>query len=208
MRLNLALTISNLIISFAVLMPLLSKWTAHTSRRKTDENPKGAILFPLYNKAFKLLADSDIHLFCLGAAAVWAGEERVIDEPAEMSFRAKAGSEQSRCLGCKASRLQTLCFSSVLDWSPIYCPHKLSLLVRPKEEKKDQFMIDSTYPCVYVCACICIQECASVCVCVWLIDWGFLGLFKQGWPLTSLTSSSSAHLWPPSLSIPHCVKGN
>lgn len=50
-------------------MPPLSKWTAHTSRRETDEKPKGAILFPLYNKAFKLLADSDVHLFCLGAAA-------------------------------------------------------------------------------------------------------------------------------------------
>lgn len=75
-------------------MAPLSKWTAHTTRRETDEKPKGAILFPLYNKAFKLLADSDVHLFCLGAAAGWAGEERVIDEPAETSFRAEDGSEK------------------------------------------------------------------------------------------------------------------
>lgn len=170
MRLNLALAISNLIISFAVLMPLLSKWTEHTSARKTDENPKGAILFPLYNKAFKLLADSDIHLFCLGAAAVWAGEERVIDEPAEMSFRAKAGSEQSRCLGCKADRLQTLGFSSVLDWSLIYCPHKLSLLVRPKDRKK-RSIYDRLHLSLCVCLCMHLYSGVCLCLCVCLTNW-------------------------------------
>lgn len=189
-------------------MPPLSKWTAHTSRRETDEKPKGAILFPLYNKAFKLLADSDVHLFCLGAAAGWAGEERVIDEPAETSFRAKDGSEKAAVWVVKPAvyRRRVSRLSLVERWftAPTNC---LGFSVQ-KKKKKDHFIIDFTQPCVYVCACICIQECVSVCVCVWLIDWGFLGLFKQSWPLTSLTSSSAAHLWPPSLSIPHCVKAN
>lgn len=56
-------------------MPLLSKWTEHTGRWKTDEKPRSAILFPLYNKAFKLLADSNIHLFCLGMSG-WGESDR------------------------------------------------------------------------------------------------------------------------------------
>lgn len=76
-------------------MPPLSKWTGHNSRGKTDEQPNRAIVFPLYNKAFKLLADSNIPLFCLGAAAGRAGEERVIDGPADASFKAKAGAEKA-----------------------------------------------------------------------------------------------------------------
>lgn len=70
-------------------MPLLSKWTVHNSRGKTDEQQKRAIVFPLYNKAFKLLADSNISLFCLSAAG-GAGEERVIDGPTDVSFKANA----------------------------------------------------------------------------------------------------------------------
>lgn len=97
-------------------MPPLSKWTAPTGRRKTDENPTGAILFPLYNKAFKLLADSDIPaLLSRRQRRYEEGEERVIDEPAEMSFRAEAGSEQSWRLGCKGSRLRTLALA-VCPW--------------------------------------------------------------------------------------------
>lgn len=95
LHLNSDSIISHLFFSLSSVMPPLSKRAAHTSRRETDEKPKGAILFPLYNKAFKLLADSDIHLFCLGAAAGRAGEERVIDEPAQTSFRAKDGSEKA-----------------------------------------------------------------------------------------------------------------
>lgn len=60
-----------------------------TAEGKTDEQPKKAIVFPLYNKAFKLLADSNIPLFCLSAAG-GAGEERVIDGPADTAFKAKA----------------------------------------------------------------------------------------------------------------------
>lgn len=75
-------------------MPLLSKWTAHSSRGKTDEHRKRAIVFPLYNKAFKLLADSNIPFFCLGAAG-GAGEERVIDGPTDASFEAKARAEKA-----------------------------------------------------------------------------------------------------------------
>ena len=76
-------------------MPLPSKWTAHNSRWKTDEQRKRAIVFPLYNKAFKLLADSNSPLVCLAAAARGAGEERVIDGPTDPSFKAKAGAEKA-----------------------------------------------------------------------------------------------------------------
>lgn len=75
-------------------MLLLSKWTAHKSSEKTDEQRKRAIVFPLYNKAFKLLADSNIPLFCLSAGG--AGEERVIDHgPTDTLFKAKAGAEKA-----------------------------------------------------------------------------------------------------------------
>lgn len=58
---------------------------------KTDERGKIAIVFPLYNKAFKLLADSNIPLLCLTA-----GEERVIDRRrTDPSFQAKAGAEEA-----------------------------------------------------------------------------------------------------------------
>lgn len=150
-------------------MPLLSKWTAHTSRSKTDENPKGAILFPLYNKAFKHLADSDIHLFCLGAAAVWAGEERVIDEPTEMSFRAKARSEQSYCLGCKVSHLQMLCFSSVLDCRWFTAPTNCLCFFVQKKEKRSIY--DGLHFSLCVCLCMHLYSGVCLCLCVCLTNW-------------------------------------
>lgn len=65
---------------------------------------KRAIIFPLYNKAFKLLADSNIPLFCLAAAAAAAaargvGEERVIDGATDALFKEKTRAEKSCCLG-------------------------------------------------------------------------------------------------------------
>lgn len=63
---------------------------------------KRAIIFPLYNKAFKLLADSNIPLSCLAAAAAAAGgvgEERVIDGGIDALFKEKARAEKSCCLG-------------------------------------------------------------------------------------------------------------
>lgn len=63
------------------------------AEEKTDEQQKRAIVFPLYNKAFKLLADSNIPLLCLGAER-GGGEKRVIDGPADSSFKAKARAEK------------------------------------------------------------------------------------------------------------------
>lgn len=67
----------------------------------TDEQWRSAIVFPLYNKAFKLLADSNIPLLCLFAAGgerrvgVEGGEERVIDGPTDTSFKAKGSTEKA-----------------------------------------------------------------------------------------------------------------
>lgn len=63
-------------------------------QQKRRQMNKTAIVFPLYNKAFKLLADSNIPLFCLCAAG-GRGEERVIDGPADTLFKAKAEAEKA-----------------------------------------------------------------------------------------------------------------
>ncbi len=68
----------------------MSKWTVRNSRQTTEEQRKTAIVFPLYNEAFKLLADSNIPLLCLSAAAGGAGEERVMDGATDTAFKAKA----------------------------------------------------------------------------------------------------------------------
>lgn len=108
---------------------------------------------------------------------------------------------ESYCLGC--SRRFTDVVFPIFPWLIVDSlpPQKLRLflfgmqLLRSKQ-KMYQLLIDSLDSFVYVCACICMQACVSVCVCVCVIDWGFLGLFKKSWPLTLLTSSSSAPLRP------------
>lgn len=157
-------------------MPLLSKWTACNSRWETDEKPRRTILFPLYNKAFKLLADSNIHL-CLSAAAGGAGEERVIDGPRETSFRAEAGSEKA-AVWVVTDCLQTACFPFVLDWLLIHCPHRivsLSLGVQhlqtPAPNKNA-----SSHNRLLRLLCLCMHLYASVCFCLCTCLRNWLGI--------------------------------
>lgn len=149
-------------------MPPLSKWTAHPSRRETDEKPKGAILFPLYNKAFKLLADSDVHLFCLGAAAGWAGEERVIDEPAETSFRAKDGSEKAAVWVVKPAvyrrRVSRLSLAERWFTAPTNC---LGFSV----QKKKRSFCNRLHSTLCVCLCMHLYSGVCLCLCVCLTNW-------------------------------------
>lgn len=150
-------------------MPPLSKWTAHTSRRETDEKPKGAILFPLYNKAFKLLADSDVHLFCLGAAAGWAGEERVIDEPAETSFRAKDGSAKAAVWVVKPAvyrhRVSRLSLAECWFTAPTNSASP------SKKRKKKRSFYNRLHWSLRVCLCMHLYSGVCLCLCVCLTNW-------------------------------------
>lgn len=162
-------------------MQLLSKWTAHNSGRKTDEKPKGAILFPLYNKAFKLLADSNIHLLCLDAAAGGAGEERVIDGPTETSFRAKAGSEKA-AVWVVTDCLQTLCFPFVLDWLSIHCPHRIVSVslwyAAPPLQTKNVSAYNRLLWLLCVCVRLCMHLYAGVCFCLCMCLRNWLGISR------------------------------